>query len=120
MSVTFASHILNLLRQRAQQQPRCHAIEFCDLQAAFYRAQRSTVTDDALRFGLHCHDEDTSIAQVTEPAALTQLGVPANVQGWVQQILAQVWPKFVQRAMSTLDKHCCHRGAHALATLSPT
>eukprot|EP00438_Fugacium_kawagutii_P026563 Skav206297 [mRNA] locus=scaffold3268:96483:97754:+ [translate_table: standard] len=91
MTVSFGIHTVNLLRAKSQAAKRSHGVIFCDLYAAFYRAQRSTIASDKLGLGLDSQDDDLSLRQLACPTALDHLGAPSHLQGWVQQIMASSW-----------------------------
>ena len=91
MSVQFASHFLQVLRENAKHTKRSHAVLFVDIRNAFYTAQRQTLVPDRLGCPNELQDEDIALSVLSEPTALEAFNASPTLQAWVQTIITGNW-----------------------------
>eukprot|EP00438_Fugacium_kawagutii_P016081 Skav230947 [mRNA] locus=scaffold3010:39159:43861:- [translate_table: standard] len=104
MSVQFGSMILNALRQNARAHKVSHAVLFVDLQAAFYRTQRSTVVDNILGLSARGHDEDVAIQTLPEQDALSAMHVRPALRAWIQALMEGTWSQVSGSPLQLQDR----------------
>ena len=99
MEVQYGAHTLALLRRRAIDRGKSHAVLYFDLTQAFYRVQRSLVTGDPLGYCDYQKDEDVTLPIMSKMSACEKAGIPENLHAALQETLAGSW--FTMRSNGT-------------------
>eukprot|EP00438_Fugacium_kawagutii_P009630 Skav214979 [mRNA] locus=scaffold508:16719:20498:- [translate_table: standard] len=102
MSVAFASQFLATMGERARSKGINHAVVYFDIKSAFYAARKQDVTPNILDFHDFL-DEEESINSTGHQHAFSSLAVPAQIQAWTQQALANSWSRIAGTVADSQD-----------------